>query len=272
MWKQERSKTSPYQSWNDGEFLGYINTHMSKVVYVYKITRTDDQLYIGITENFKVRMYNHRISDRFSIGMKSVEILHECADRSLAEQLEEYYIKTLDTFHRGLNNSINGRGNHLSNKFTTLGRRTSDQTKAKISKANIGKAAWNKSVNYETVRPDILETIRKVAKTRRGKACSRNKLSVEDVDTLKSLYDDITNMSYITRQTLNSIVKKSQHTDIEESISTHTYYDVLITKNGQRLNKQTIFAAHYSVEYGVTAAWIRTLIQRNFEVAKDYIQ
>jgi predicted GIY-YIG superfamily endonuclease len=74
--------------------------------YVYKITRVDNLEYIGITVNCKKRFSDHSRSERFSLGIKNVEILKECDSYEEAEELEEYYISLYDTFNSGLNLSL----------------------------------------------------------------------------------------------------------------------------------------------------------------------
>lgn len=69
---------------------------------VYKITRNDDLSYIGITTSFKNRLSYHKKSDRFSIGIKSYEILFE-GPYDICDLLEEHFIELHDTYKNGLN-------------------------------------------------------------------------------------------------------------------------------------------------------------------------
>lgn len=93
---------------------------------VYKITREDFKEYIGTSLNFKNRLFQHRISERFSeYGILDYEILYR-GNYYNCLKLEPYFIEKFDTFHSGLNNSIDGKGNHLSPNFTTLGYKYTD--------------------------------------------------------------------------------------------------------------------------------------------------
>ena len=106
---------------------------------VYKLIREDNQIYIGISVNFNSRLNAHRKSKRFSeLKIKEYEILYECDTYEEAELLEEKMIKKYDSFYNGLNESVNGKGNHLSPNFNTLGYKFSEESKEKMRKPKNG--------------------------------------------------------------------------------------------------------------------------------------
>lgn len=157
---------------------------MSKNFVVYKITRDDGLEYIGKSQNIKNRICVHRKTERFKDHQFSFEILFESTDHNKILDMEEYYIKHFDTFNKGLNESRNGRGNHNSKNFTTLGMKYSEESKAKI-KAN----HWSK----KGIRPANLgkshseETRQKMSKDRKGKS-SHSKLSLTEIEAILMLY------------------------------------------------------------------------------------
>lgn len=106
---------------------------------VYKITRNDGLEYVGITNNLKRRIQQHKRSIRFSIDIKYVETLFE-SDYKNCEDAEEIYITVFDTYKNGLNTTLHGKGNHYdSSKFNTLGYVYSKESREKMSKAKKGK-------------------------------------------------------------------------------------------------------------------------------------
>jgi hypothetical protein len=109
---------------------------------VYKITRSDNEIYVGKTSKKRLnkRMYDHRRSKRFIGHTFSYEIVFESSSHNEILLQEKQFIQKYDSFSKGLNNSIDGSGNHNSPKFTTLGLKFSDETRKKISQ----KAKGNK--------------------------------------------------------------------------------------------------------------------------------
>ena len=137
-----------------------------KKTIVYKLIREDNQIYIGITVNFKARLSAHKKSKRFSeLKIKEYEILYECDTYEEAEILEEEMIKKYNSFYNGLNESINGKGNHLSKKFNTLGFKFSEDSKQKMKDNH-----WSKSgiESYWTGKNHSEETKEKISKSKSG--------------------------------------------------------------------------------------------------------
>ncbi len=102
--------------------------------YIYLITRSDGQLYVGTTDskNIKNRMYGHKRSNRFEGFTFKYKIIAQSEDEKIHD-LEEYYITKYDSFQNGLNESKDGKGNHLAPNFTTKGFKFSDASRKKMS-------------------------------------------------------------------------------------------------------------------------------------------
>lgn len=145
---------------------------------VYKISRSDGKIYIGKTsvERYKKRMYDHKRSKRFINYEFKVEILYKtlCHDNVLEK--EKQFIESFDSYHNGLNESIDGSGNHLALNFTTLGVKFSEETKQKISQKAKGNRRALGLVHSE-------ETKKIWSEKRKGKVWSK-KFSVTQIRTL----------------------------------------------------------------------------------------
>jgi hypothetical protein len=104
---------------------------------VYKITRDDGQLYIGTTYSggVKSRMSAHSRSNRFRGYEFKFDILEKSDDFDYIADREEYYIELYDTYNNGLNESIDGKGNHLCDNFTTKGFKFTEYSKQKMSES-----------------------------------------------------------------------------------------------------------------------------------------
>ena len=105
--------------------------------------------YVGQTEDFRVRnnqwnsltqRYANRYinDDRAKYGLESftTQVLEEVETQEEAWELEEYYIKELNTLYpQGYNKSVGGKKNNGAPK----GMKLSEEAKRKISEANKGK-------------------------------------------------------------------------------------------------------------------------------------
>ncbi len=69
---------------------------------VYKVTRIDNLAYVGITVKPKTRLWEHKKSKRFEMGIKTFEILFEGSYQECWDK-EEEFIKLHDTYKNGLN-------------------------------------------------------------------------------------------------------------------------------------------------------------------------
>lgn len=104
---------------------------------VYKITRDDGQQYIGTTykDGISKRMKAHSKTNRFEDRMFVYHILEESDDFDCIGDAEEHYIELYDTYYNGLNESINGKGNHLCHDFTTKDFKFSEESRKRMSES-----------------------------------------------------------------------------------------------------------------------------------------
>lgn len=199
------------------------------IYLVYKITRSDGQLYIGTTNKDRInnRMHHHRYSKRFKDYEFEYEILYESSNVDEVYKKEEYYIKKYDTYRNGLNNSINGRGNHLCEKFTTLGYNHTEETKKKIGSKMKGKKSWNKGTCRDK------NTRNKISEKKKGTKPPNTKLCEKDV----------------------RIILKNYYNNKPE------YHNGTILQNGRESSYIHEFAKKYSNIYGVTLQCIKRIIK-----------
>lgn len=145
------------------------------IYIVYKIIREDGLIYIGTTNKklFGNRMSCHKRSGRFKNQKFKTIILEENESYEYIQEREEYYIKYYNSYKEGLNKSYNGKGNHLSENFTTKGYKFSEKSRIKMSLAKRGVIPWNKGKKHSE------ETKRKISKALKGKEGKFSKLSAE---------------------------------------------------------------------------------------------
>lgn len=216
---------------------------------VYKITRSDNEIYIGITKDPKVRFRRHELSERFAIGIKRIEILEEHDNRKDAEEAERKYIEYYDSFYNGLNDTIDGSGNHLSPNFTTLGKKLSEETRKNISK--------NHAAYKDGYVPSMLgkthskESKKRMSKNRKGKIFGPCKL-IDYADTIRNEF--LTGVEFpiefITLCVKNDDKALVGKTDIEN----------LTMKSGHKLTYTSLFIKYYSEKYNCSKTAIRHLI------------
>ena len=153
---------------------------------VYKLTRNDGKIYIGSTtkKRFKVRMAEHKKTERFKDYTFTEEILFSCENRNECLDKEKFFIKEYDSFNDGLNNSIDGKGNHLAPNFTTYGRKHTKETREKIGKALKGRVPWNKGKTGCFPK----ETLDRWSSIRKG-VQGKTKLTKEQVKKLRFEYE-----------------------------------------------------------------------------------
>ena len=160
-----------------------------KEYIIYKLTRDSDGLiYIGTTNSdcFSTRMSGHRISDRFINDSFTIQILVKSTDPKIHD-LEESYIKKYDSFHNGLNESIDGKGNHHAPNLTTEGYKFSKESRKRMSdaKKNGNFTPWNKGKKNCFSE----ETIKKLSETRKGKQWGPTKLTEDEVISIRERYE-----------------------------------------------------------------------------------
>ena len=222
--------------------------------YIYKLTRMDDKEYIGITINIKNRFKSHLKSKRFSSGIKRFSILNVCNSYREAEALEEYYISMYDTFYFGLNESINGKGNHLSENFSTLGRKHSEQSKMLMKKNH-----WSKRGHESGMKgkKHTKKARKKMSEIRKGICWRKNVVKIEDLEKIHSDFED--KKITFSNDYISNFVKKSQ----KERVLNNDFNSLseLKSPNGKVLNYSTLFCHYYAKILNVTYVCIREILK-----------
>lgn len=216
--------------------------------FVYLITRNDDLKYIGITYDVAKRMSAHKKTKRFAIGIKNIEILKEYDTYEEAEAVEADYIKIYDTYYNGLNESIDGKGNHLSLSFTTKGFKFLDKSKNKMKNSH-----WSKTGKYRPVGvKHSEETKQRWSALRKGKSWGPRKIPVEIALEIQEAFesDKLTfDFNFIRKY-----VKKTHKSLVET-----TPIEDLKAPNGKFLNKIKLYSEYYAEKYSVTPAAIKMI-------------
>lgn len=191
---------------------------------VYKITRSDGLEYIGKTSYSRLhkRMYDHSRSKRFKNYNFNYDILFECESHDIVLEKEKIFIEKYNTFYGGLNNSIDGSGNHLSSSFTTLGLKFSEETKNKIRKKAMGNKR-SKGFRHSN------ETKQKLSELRKGKVWSRK----------------------FKEHEIRALMIEFKETPIKEE---------RISKNGRRLSHLQIFCNENSEKYNMSSANMKKIL------------
>ena len=222
---------------------------MSNVVYL--ITRKDGKQYVGITCEFNRRIRAHKKTKRFEMGIENIEILHECETYEEAEMLEPLYIEKYDTFRNGLNESIDGKGNHLADNFTTKGYKFTD-----TQRLNMKNNHWSKRIENTWTKTGIHseEQKKEWSEKRKGKSWSSRKIPRQDALEIIELYEE--NKISFEDDFIKQFVKikdreKVGHIPIEE----------LKAPNGKYLNRIKLYAEHFGKKYGVTPNSIVRIIK-----------
>lgn len=106
-------------------------------IHVVYLIEDQGSPYIGITitRRFENRKASHCHSGRFSDDF-TMTVIYSSKDRDHIEDMEEEFIRIYDSYHNGLNLTESGKGwGHKSKKFTTLGFRFSEESKARMSES-----------------------------------------------------------------------------------------------------------------------------------------
>jgi hypothetical protein len=225
--------------------------------YVYKIVRNDDKIYIGITINWEKRLKAHTKSDRFNIGIKSSDVLVECSTYEEAEELEEYYIEKFDSFNNGLNLSVNGKGNHLCDNFTTRGFKFSNKSKLLMSQSAKARGISDscKAAAYSQ------DTKNKLSNIRKGICWGPLKITNEQVkEIMDAYYSD--SYQFENDFILDNVAKKYKH------LVGHVSLQNLVTPNGKALNKKTLCAKFFAKKFNVNKNTILGIIANDGVRAK----
>lgn len=218
-----------------------------KKTIVYKITRVDGLEYVGITVNFKSRMYNHKKSNRFSMGIQHIETLAECDTYEEAERLEEHFIEKYNTYKGGLNTTQDGKGLNKDVKFNTLGFVFSDETRKKMSES-AKKRGWH------GVKKHSEETKKYYSLIRRGKPNFKSqKITDEEIDLIVDSYNK--NSIVFDLDFIKKHVKASQR----EATNLDNIYQ-MSGKGGSPITPVTLYSYYYADMYNVTPVCIRGYI------------
>lgn len=204
-----------------------------RIFILYKITRSDGKIYIGTTikDRLKNRISQHKNSKRFKNYDFKFEILEESNSREYIMMKEEYYIEKLDSYKNGLNESIDGKGNHLSENFTTFNYEYSKESKLKMSKS--AKNRVNKFGAPFKGKLHSEETKNKLSKIRKGK--------IHSTKASNQVYKDLRNE-----------FKNSEKNIIEYK-----------SKNGKKLTKERIFAKRVYEKYNLSENHIVNILKNN---------
>jgi hypothetical protein len=215
------------------------------------ITRLDGQQYIGITCEYNKRMRVHKKSKRFEIGIEKIEILKYCDTYSEAEDLEEIFIAKYDTFYNGLNESINGKGNHLAPNFNTKGFKYSEESKQKMRDNHWSKKmknTWSKNANFSE------ETRKKWSKLRKGKSWGGRKIPLDEAkDIIKKFEED---SLIFDNEFISQFVKKMDKHKVGK-----VKIEELKSPNGKYINKKKLYSEFFSKKYNVTTVAIRRILE-----------
>lgn len=213
-----------------------------KKFLVYCLTRDDGGKYIGTTNESRIkrRMAGHRCSPRFKGRQFSVEILYETYCLLDCYEKEEAFITELDTYHNGLNGSVNGRGKNSCTTFTTLGTKLSPERKQHLSEVRLKAIAQG---TFIMPKKNFTEEDRKeLSRLRKGKRWGPTKMTQQRADEIRQLFE--------------------------------TRPEVFIpTKSGSGNVPSYLwaFCKQYAEQYGVTAANMRRILLREtWNGAKDW--
>ena len=214
------------------ESIEEVFNRAERIYVVYKIIRDDGKLYIGTTikDRLKNRISQHKTTERFKNNNFTFEIIEESTSKSYIDMKEEYYIKHFDTYNSGLNESINGKGNHLCDTFTTLGFKYSEESRKKMSKsakarvARLG-APFKGKKHSEKTRKNW-------SKVRKGR---------------------------LFRHTLSEETYKQLRKEFE---NTKDKYTACVSKNGKILTPQRQFAKEVSQKYKISVNMIVNILER----------
>lgn len=217
--------------------------------YVYLITRNDDKQYIGITIDMAKRMSAHKRTKRFAIGIKDITVLRECETYEEAKLFEPKYIKEYDTFHNGLNESIDGKGNHLAPNFNTKGYKFSKESRRKMKDNH-----WSTKMTCYWKSNHSEEQRKKWSELRKGKSWGPRKIPRQiALDIINSYNKDILEFDCLF---ISQFVKKHDKDKVGK-----VPLEELKTPNGKHLNKLKLYSEYYAKEFDVTPTAVKRILQ-----------
>jgi predicted GIY-YIG superfamily endonuclease len=205
-----------------------------KTVVVYKLTREDGQEYIGTAINFRTRLCNHKKSERFSEKkIIEIEFLGEFVEYEDALRFEMECITKYDTFHNGLNKTLDGTGNHQVPHFSTKGYKFSEKSKKLMGQRSKERGAghrlqaWRNNLSHE----DKLAFNKKISDGKTNKAATSifSKEIIREIMTL-----------YASKPLLENVGK--------------------VSANGKILTYVAAFAKKYAPEYGMVRTGMKNIL------------
>lgn len=200
---------------------------------VYKIIRDDGQVYIGTTykSGLSKRMTAHSKTDRFCGHTFSYEIIEEGSDYDYIMTRESYHINVCDSYHNGLNESVDGKGNHLCPEFTTKCFRFSEESKEKMS-VSAKKRVKRYGVPFKG-GSHTDEQKQKWSVERKGKLPPNTRLTEERVKELVDMFADKPSIEGVGE----------------------------VMKNGRRMSYIRAFSITYCDDFSVTPQQIERIIK-----------
>lgn len=190
-------------------------------------------------------MGDHKRSKRFKEDSFDIKILEEDSSRDYIEQREEYWIKELDTFKNGLNESWSGKGcGHRSPNFTTLGYVFSEESRKKMS-TSAKKRAKEEGFEVRSQRSkDNFKNPEYVAKqvaAKKGKRLRPPKLSDEQVVEIRDFYESI--LFQLKKEC--EVINEERHNK---------------NPSWKKTNEAQLFGRKYSGHYGVSLVLLRDIV------------
>jgi len=173
-------------------------------------------------------MYDHSKSKRFNGFDFSYEIIFESENHDLVLEKEKEFIKIYDTYYNGLNESLDGSGNHNAPNFTTLGFTFSDKSKKKMSDSH-RKRFKNGATSPMLGKTHSDEVKKEWSRKRKGRVWSKK-------------FDE---------ETVKSLLIEYKQTPVE---------DTEISKNGRPLDHLRKFCNKNAKKYNMSSANIRKII------------
>lgn len=230
---------------------------------VYKLTRTDMKEYIGTALNFKQRLSQHLNSERFSGENKIFdwEFLYE-GDYYDCLLLESYFIQKYNTFFDGLNETIDGKGNHLSPNFTTLGYKYTEEQKQKISDSHKKR---DKSTYWPNI--DTHERAKKAMKTKSERAKKTPGIYSPKItiDERKEIIKGYNKYKLNLNDCLKfNLIKVTQKRRLLES--GWDGKEKLINSGGSEITKFHVYSYLMAEKYNVTIQCIRGILKRELKL------
>lgn len=213
---------------------------MTILYSVYCIRRDDGKRYIGKAKNIQPRMNSHKKTNRFKNHSFTYEILFQSEDHQSIEEAEKYYILWMDTYNNGLNKTKDGTGNHNSIKFTTFGKKFSEESKKKISENHWSKRGYK---SWSLGKHHTEETKFKISQKKLGKISFKK-------------YDENQVRAFLNLYKTRPIIKQAN----------------VVQANGRKLPYDRAFVKQYAMDYNIQPAAAYKILKRKTLVWKPLIE